>query len=1133
VVALCLPRGVDLVVALLAVLKSGAAYLPLDPAYPAERLQFMLDDAQPACVLTTSAVAVRLPLSVPLIGLDTPTTSACLRQQPTLNLYDQERVTPLLPDHSAYIIYTSGSTGRPKGVVVTHGSLSNLFFCHLTERFTPARQANENQPLRIGHTASFAFDASWDPLLWLLDGHELHVVDEETSRDPQALVEYIATQRIDYLDCTPSFMQQLIACGLFADERRKPQIVVVGGEATSESLWNELTAIAGTTSYNLYGPTEYTVDAYLWQADLEQPLVGHAIANTRLYLLDEQGELVPPGVVGELWIAGAGLARGYLNRPDLTAERFQPDLFGAPGTRRYRTGDLARWRRDGTLDFLGRADAQVKVRGFRIELGEIEAVLRRQPQVAQAAVLVREDRPGDQRLVAYVVEKNREPRTQNQELAPEQRTKNQEQTDTELPPSPAAAGEGGAGDEGQDQALSHQLLTSLRQQLPEYMVPTAIVVLQALPLTRNGKLDRKALPAPELERSAGRGPRTPREAILCEIMGEVLGVAQVGIDDSFFELGGHSLLAAQLVARVRAALDVELRIGTLFEAPSVAALAERLDDGQAVRPPLRAVVRPDPTPFSFAQRRLWFLSRLEGASSTYNLPLVLHLSGELDRRALAGALGDLVARHESLRTIFPDTRGVPQQVLLDADVARPALTCVEICAADLDAALRDAARYSFDLTAELPLRAQLFAVDPHTHVLLVLLHHIAGDGASLAPLARDLATAYAARCGGATPAWPDLPVQYADYALWQHEILGSESDPDSLIAQQLNFWRDTLQELPDQLDLPTDHPRPSVASYCGDTVAVAIAPELHGRLLMLARESGTTVFMVLQSALAALLTRLGAGTDIPLGALVAGRSDAALHDLIGFFVNTLVLRTDTSNNPSFRDLLRRVRDTDLAAFAHQELPFERLVEAINPTRSLARHPLFQVLFVFQNTASAVLDMPGLTASLEPLHIGAAKFDLSLNLDERRSADGTPLGIRGFIEYSTDLFERATVVAIAARLLRLLSAVVADPEQPIGQIEILTAEERQRLLETWNPTIEPQPATTITALFEAQVARTPQAIALNDPEVRLSYAELNARANRLARLLRTQGVGPEQVVALCLPRGVDLVVALLAVLKSGA
>ena len=559
----------------------------------------------------------------------------------------------------------------------------------------------------------------------------------------------------------------------------------------------------------------------------------------------------------------------------------------------------------------------------------------------------------------------------------------------------------------------------------------------------------------------------------------------------------------------------------------MAELAGRLKKAQAAKAPLRAMVRPEEIPLSFAQRRLWFLDRLEGPSPTYNIAVAVRLSGALDAGALEAALGDLVERHESLRTIFPEELGSPRQLILEGARARPELKVVRSMAKPtLAAALAGAAQESFDLSAQIPLRAELFVLSQSEGVLLLVVHHIAADGWSLGPLGRDLARAYAARVQGAEPQWSALPVQYADYTLWQQQLLGSESDPESPLGGQIAFWTKALEGLPEQLELPTDWPRPALASYRGETVPLQISAELHGGLLGLARANGASLFMVLHAGVAALLTRLGAGTDIAIGSPIAGRTDEALEELIGFFVNTLVLRSDTSANPSFGELLARVRAVDLAAYAHQELPFERLVELLNPVRSLARHPLFQVMLAFQNTPEAVLELPGIIATSEPIAINTAKFDLLFNLSERRAPDGRPEGIAGLIEYRSDLFARSSVEAMGRRLVALLEAVVADPSQPIGRIELLEPEERRQILFEWNATAREVPQATLPALLEAQVERSPEAIALVFEESTLSYAELNAQANRLAHLLISRGVGPETLVAIALPRSIEMVVGLL-------
>ncbi|MGW2052258.1 amino acid adenylation domain-containing protein, partial [Streptomyces sp. NPDC001858] len=828
--------------------------------------------------------------------------------------------------------------------------------------------------------------------------------------------------------------------------------------------------------------------------------IGRPMWNTRVYVLDGGLSPSPVGVAGELYVAGAQLARGYLGRAGLTAERFVADPFGSEGSRMYRTGDRAKWNADGVLEFLGRADAQVKVRGFRIEPGEVEAVLVGHEDVARAVVIVREDQPGDKRLVAYVV------------------------PTADATPDPAV------------------LRGHLAGQLPDYMIPSAFVTLDGdgtgdgLPLTPNGKLDRRALPAPDFTpHTVGRAPRTPREEVLCGLFAEVLGVVSdsVSIDDSFFDLGGHSLLATRLVSRIRSSLGVEASIRALFEAPTVAGLIDRLDEGGRVRERLGVRERPERLPLSFAQRRLWVLGQLEGPSATYNIPLALRLSGVLDVGALRAALGDVAGRHESLRTVvLQDDGGQPRQVVLDGPAGVPDVLVESVTAERVAGVVAAVAGTGFDLERELPWRVRVLQQAENECVLVVVVHHIAADGWSMAPLARDLSIAYAARCEGRAPVWSPLPVQYADYTLWQREVLGGEDDPDSVIAGQVAYWTEALQDLPEQLELPVDFPRPAVASHVGGSVALHVPAEVHARLVEVSRGCGASVFMAVQAALAVLLSKMGAGDDIPLGTPVAGRTDDALDELVGFFVNTLVLRTDVSGDPSFRQILERVREADLAAFAHQDVPFEQLVEILNPARSMARHPLFQVMLSFQNNVRPDLDLPGIHAEAEPVSGVVAKFDLSFSLGETHTADGTPAGLTGQLDYRTDLFDGHTAQELAERLARLLEAAVADPDQPIREIDVLSAAERRRILLEWNDTTREVPDATLPELVAAQVARSPEAIAVSSDGVELSYAELNLRANRLARRLMGLGVDRERVVGLCLPRGLDMVVALLAVWKAG-
>ncbi|MGW2415540.1 amino acid adenylation domain-containing protein [Streptomyces tubercidicus] len=1097
IVALALSRSTEMITALLAVLKAGAAYLPIDTDYPVDRIRFMVEDSRPALVLTHAASAHLWADGTPVLCLDDPAVGQTLDRQADSDLVDADRVSPLEPAHPAYVIYTSGSTGTPKGVVVPHEAVTD-YLRDTRRRYTGARG------VALLHT-SLSFDLSITALFTPLVSGGRVVLAE--LRDGLEDNEEIRTLGCDFLKATPSHLALLEG---LSEELSPRQELLLGGEALhGETLRKWRSGHPDVTVLNVYGPTEATVNCTEFRIEPGDELpdgpvpIGRPMANTRVYVLDAGLRPVPPGVPGELYVAGMGLARGYLRRPGLTGQRFVADPYGPAGSRMYRTGDLARWNACGTLAFLGRADDQVKLRGFRIELGEIETELTRCVQVARATAVVREDQPGDRRLVGYVV-----------------------------------AETGG----GVDPA---EVRGRLAARLPEYMVPSAIVVMDALPLTAHGKLDRKALPAPDYAADSDGGvdgppekaPRSPREEILAGLFADVLGIEpdRVGADDNFFDLGGHSLLAARVIGRIRSTLGVQLGIKAFFESPTVAGLASLFGGGTTVRPPVVPSARPERMPLSFAQRRLWFLHRLEGPSATYNGAAALRISGALDADALRAALADVVARHEALRTVFPEVDGQPCQHVLPAAQARPVVSVETVGEADLAAVVDGAVRHPFELATELPLRAALFTLDGVTdeHVLVLTIHHIAGDGWSMGPLARDLSIAYAARRGGRAPAWTPLPVQYADYTLWQHRLLGDESDPESLLATQVGYWKRALAGLPERLELPTDHPYPEQAGYEGGTVPVRVDAELHRELIGLARSRQTTVFMVLQAALGVLLHRLGAGTDIPIGTPVAGRGEEELDDLVGFFVNTLVLRTDLSGDPTFAELLDRVRETDLNAYSHQDIPFESLVEVLNPTRSLAHHPLFQVMLAFNSNPRGELAFAGAKAVPQEVRTGAARMDLTVNVAERHADDGSPDGITGSIAYRADLFEPGTVTALVERLLRVLRAVVDDPGRRVASVDVLSDGERRQVLEQWNDTAVPVPSGTVPELFRAQAHATPDATALIADGVHTSYAELNTRADQLARHLREQGVGPEQIVALALPRSPELVVALLAVLKAGA
>ncbi|WP_147481819.1 non-ribosomal peptide synthetase, partial [Actinomadura harenae] len=1056
-VAVLLDRSPDLVAVLLAIAKAGAAYLPVDPAYPADRISYMVGDAAPALVVDEPFLRSLSDDTAPL-HVDVP----C--------------------DQAAYVIYTSGSTGTPKGVVVSHRGLAGLAGAQV-ERFA-VRSGS-----RVLQLAALGFDASVSEMcMALLSGATLLLADADRMPPRGRLEPLLADLGVTHVTVPPSLLatvEQLPEC---------VETLVVAGEACPPGLVERWAT--GRRMVNAYGPTETTVcatmSAPLAPGAPDEPgapvTIGGPIWNTSVFVLDEALRPVPPGVTGELYVAGPSLARGYLDRAALTAERFVACPF-EPSRRMYRTGDLARWTRDGELEFGGRADEQVKVRGFRIELGEVENVLSAHPGVERAAVVAREDQPGVKRLVAYV--------------------------------TGAASGE--------------RLREHVAGRLPEYMVPAVFVVLDEFPVTANGKLDRAALPAPDLAgASRGRAPATPAEEILCGVFAEVLGLDTVGADDSFFALGGDSLLAMRLLARLRSVASTEVGIRELFADPTVAAVARLVDGprGRTRTPLTSGRPRPGVLPLSFAQQRMWFLDRLErgGAEAVYNIGLALRVHGALDAAALDAALADVAERHESLRTVFPERGETPTQRILEGAAGRPVLARGTTTEADLDRAIAAELDRGFDLTAEPPWRAALLTLTADEAVLLVVAHHIAVDGWSMGVLARDLGTAYDARRGGHAPDWEPLPVQYADYALWQREVLGDGADPDGLAAGQLAHWREALAGAPEELALPTDRPRPAVASFAGGTVPLHLDTDVHGALTGLARRHGATLFMVLQTALSALLSRLGAGTDIPLGTPVAGRDEPAAEGLVGHFLNTLVLRTDTAGDPTFTELLARVRETDLAAYAHPDLPFERLVEELNPARSLARHPLFQVMLTVRNLPPIRWDLPGLDVEELPIEALPAKFDLSLTLVER---DGGRDGLDGTLEYARDLFDEASARALAGRFVRVLEQVAADPDARVGDLEVLTPGERELVVEGWNDTARPVVAGSLVELFEERVRRSPDATAVAFGPQLWTYAELDAHANRVARTLRACGVGREDLVGVRLERSADLVAVLLGTLKAGA
>ncbi len=1088
-VVVAVPRSLESVVVLWAVAKSGATFVPVDPGYPAERVQFMVADSGAVVALTVSSVAsvvAGAAGSVPVVAVDEVSVAAQVRGLSSRPISYADRVRSLEPSDAAWMIYTSGSTGRPKGVVVSHAGVGGVIAAE-REHF------GVDSSSRVLHVCSPSFDVSLLELgVGFSAGATVVVAPAGVGGGPD-LADVIAAQSVSHVFMTPGALGSMDPAGLDA-----LRVVVVAGESFTPDLVRRWSVPGRRRFFNAYGPTETTILATS-SAELvpDAPVViGSAIAGVGAFVLDERLRPVPEGVVGELYVAGAQVARGYHGRFGLTAARFVADPF-TPGGRMYRTGDLVRRGGDGVFEYVGRSDFQVKIRGFRIELGEIDAVLSAVPGVGFAVTVGVVSASGESVLVSYVV--------------PE--------AGAVLDPVRVRA--------------------SVGEVLPGFMVPSSVTVLDEVPLTPVGKVNRAALPAPVFEVAEYRAPRSVVEVAVAEEVAQVLGVERVGLDDSFVDLGGNSLAATRLVARLSARLGYRVAVPVVFETSSVQELAARLGietaGAGAGTVVLSAWERPERVPLSLAQQRMWFLNRLEPHSAVNNIPVAIRLSGRLDTDALQAAVSDVVERHESLRTVYPEIDGVGHQQVLPAAEAIVEVRPESIDSDEVATRVAEAVTTGFDVTQQVPIRVRLFSVAPDEHVLVVVVHHISADGYSMGPLTRDVVTAYAARVAGGEPGWAPLEVQYADYTLWQREILGDESDPESLMAREVDFWKRTLADLPEEVTLPFDRPRPAVASHRGASHRLTLGERVRAAIADLARRSGATEFMVVHAALAVLLARLGGNEDITIGTPVAGRGDAALDDLVGMFVNTLVLRTPVESDASFGDFLDSVRTADLEAFTHADVPFERLVEVLDPSRSLARHPLFQVMLTFQNMPVSQLELPELTVSGIDFDTQVAKFDLQVTVADVVDAAGDPSGLVVEFDYATELFDPQTVAAVAERFSRILEAVTTDPRIAVGDVPLVTDGELDRILTEWNtlgesvPVVEPA---TLTARFDTATRAHAANAAVTHGETTLTYAELGARANRTARRLAAAGVGPGTLVAVALPRTEDLVVALTAVVLSG-
>ncbi|WP_051179030.1 non-ribosomal peptide synthetase [Nocardia concava] len=1132
-VVLALTRSVESVVAVWALAKTGAAFLPLDPNYPVERIEHILTDSRAPIGVTVCEVGETLPGSIDWLLLDDLNTIRRVMTVSDAHITDAERGGPINLAQTAYLIYTSGSTGKPKAVLLSHRGLANLV-------------ASQQSLLDLDETtsalqvASPSFDASVHELLMAHGAGGRLVISPPDVYGGSALEELLRTEKVTHAVITPSVLATMNPEGL-----EDLSCLSVAGEAAGTELvaaWS-----AGRRMVNLYGPTEFSVWA-TGPGELlpgEPITIGAPIRGAAAMVLDTWLRPVPVGVTGELYLAGPALARGYFNRFGLTAARFVANPYTQHGARMYRTGDMVRWvevkTADGAqleLEYQGRSDFQVKIRGLRIELGEIDAVLGADEQVEYAATIGCPGPAGQTVLVSYVV----------------------------AAPGHTLDTEG--------------LRTRVAGALPGYMVPSYLIELDDVPLTPVGKLDRNALPAPDFATLDERylAPRSPIETAVAKVFAEVLETERVSIDRSFFDLGGNSLIATRVVARVNAALGATIALRDLFDAPTVAQLSARIVPGTEIAglPALAPRIRPDRIPLSPAQQRMWVLNRLDPTSAAYNITAALRLTGDLDVDALRQAVADVVLRHETLRTLYPADADGPRQVVLSADAAAPAIELDDVeDGAPLRKRIEDLTGTGFDLTREAPLRVGLLRIvtPPHgadasrhpgvllagihptavdsgqehagmtggssrtarngaavTHVVVLVVHHISADGSSMAPLATDLITAYLARSTGIESDRPPLRVQYADYSMWQRELLGDEKDSESRAAQQIRYWSERLAATPDVLELPTDRPRPAVQSMRSTDLEFRLDGGLHSALTELAAATDTSLFMVLHAALAVLLSRMAGTHDVLIGTAVAGRGEAALDDLVGMFVNTLALRTPVDPAKGFREFLGEVRTTDLDAFAHAEVPFERLVQVLDPPRSTAQHPLFQVSLSLQNFTPPAVEFPGLRVEVEPIERDASQFDLTFDL--RAPLPGTDsAGLDGTLTFATDLFDEATAARLVTRWQRILTAITADPGVRLSDIDLLDAAERRALVPLRGP--GHAGITTLAQVFRAAATAHRLCPAIVADGRAVSYRELDTASQRLAMQLSAAGAGSESIVALALSRGTELLTAIWACAKAGA
>lgn len=1086
-VGVCIERSLEMIIGLVAVLKANGAYVPIDPRYPSEHIAHMLEDAKLQIVLTQEELQGLLPTQTNRTNLDMQRWIA--EEESTDNL-----INTISSQNLAYVIYTSGSTGKPKGVGVTHRNVVHSTLARLDYYQVPV-----NGFLLL---SSIAFDSSVAGIFGTLcQGSRLVLSTEDAVFDPLNLANMIASQEISHLLTVPSLYESILQQITFEKGKSLRQVIVAGESCKKSLVELHHNRLPHVELFNEYGPTETTVWCSVSKCEVNDDTVvpiGHAITNTRIFLLDTYLNLVPVGVIGELYIGGEGLARGYLNRADVTADRYIPDPSRESGNRLYRTGDLARYREDGNIEYVGRTDHQVKIRGFRIELGGIESMLLQHPSVREAVVVAREDIPGNKRLVAYVV--------------------------------------GDRSKIGVDDIRSY-----LTERLPSYMLPAAFVFLDQLPLSANRKVDRKALPEPDISAQSicqYTAPRTQTEESLVNIWAEVLGLERISIHDNFFELGGHSLLVIQVISRVYDLFSIDLPLHILFEKPVLEEFALEIDAARVEEKgletfTLRNASRNQVLPLSHAQERLWFLDQFEPGNTSYNMSGAMKLIGELDIDLLEKSLNEIIRRHEVLRTTFSAVDGRPEQVIALSMTLR--MTRIDLKdvpqeqhEAEILRYLEEETQQPFDLLEGPLVRASLLSLGRSgpsgeaAHILLFTMHHIVSDGWSTAILIREFITLYEAYRAGRTSPLSKLTIQYADYAIWQREWLQGKQ-----LEQQVNYWKQRLAGAPAVVELPTDRPRLAVQSYRGATLYTTIPQVATEQLKQLGRRQDATLFMVLLAAFSVVLSRYSGQNDLCVGTPIANRNRLEIEGLIGFFVNTLVLRTDLSGNPTFIELLKRIKEVCLGAQAHQGLPFEKLVEELAPVRNMNQNPLFQVMFALQNMPETVLEIEGLRIESIVVETGTAKFDMNFEISEGAQ------GLKIQINYNTDLFDESTILRLAEHYRVLLESIVAAPDQLLSEFKLLTEAEQTQLLVEWNGVEAEYPRDKcIHHLFEMQVEKNPDAIAVVFEEKQLTYRELNGKANGLAHYLRAQGIGPDVLVGICVERSLEMIIGILGILKAG-